>query len=370
MYAVHKDSFGVTEAVLAYHLHKELEHLKQALLDTQWYPKEFQGYVQDHTAWDVVIDPATAPLMEVHVRISLDGRLRSYHPDLLLHQVKQDIRIAVEIETTCSLQTLIQVSLYDAMSRYALRSTLAAVSSVSSYFVAVKPFVVAFKTPPHIAEVLFHDHIRLVDLLDATSEHFLAFPPKSPIGILQELITHENQTLLEVMATTEEYSSLNKIFIFQNLLLHGSDSMSSAIKELERKGKLNLETLEQEATKELPPKYIRYFTPEQLRGLTPEQLRGLTPEQLRGLRPEQLRGLTPEQLRGLTPEQLRGLRPEQLRGLTPEQLRGLTPEQQAVILQQLASDPEKLKKVIKQLPREAFRRIKEFMDKIEAELQE
>ncbi len=337
MYAVHKDSLGVTEAVLAYHLHKELAHLKQALLDTQWYPKEFHGYVQDHAAWDVVIDPATAPLMEVHVRISLDGRLRSYHPDLLLHQVTQDIRIAVEIETTCSLQTLIQVSLYDAMSRYALRSTLAAVSSVSSYFVAVKPFVVAFKTPPHIAEVLFHDHIRLIDLLDATSEHFLAFPPKSPIGILQELITHENQDLLEVMATTEEYSSLNKIFIFQNVLLHGSDVMSSAIKELERKGKLDLETLEQEATKELPPKYIRYFTPEQLRGLTPEQLRGLTPEQLRGL--------------------------------TPEQLRGLTPEQQAVILQQLSNDPEMLKKVIKQLPREAFRRIKEFMDQIEAEHQ-
>lgn len=50
MYAVHKDSLGVTEAVLAYHLHKELEHLKKALLDAQWYPKEFHDYLQDHTA--------------------------------------------------------------------------------------------------------------------------------------------------------------------------------------------------------------------------------------------------------------------------------------------------------------------------------
>ncbi len=183
-------------------------------------------------------------------------------------------------------------------------------------------------------------------------EHFLKFPKNSPIGLLQQLVQYEDLQLLYHVATASDLTALNKIFILQNLLVHGSEKMTHSIKELEHKGILDLKTLEKEAVHELPPEYMRYFTPEQLRGLTPEQLRGLSPEQLRGLTPEQLRGLSPEQLRGLTPEQLRGLTPKQLRGLTPKQLRGLTPKQLINLFTDLAEhDPETLRIIIKQIPK-------------------
>ena len=279
------DYFGTLEVVLTYHLHKALNHLKTALFEPRFYPDAFHSYLQPLDHWEVNIDPATSALLHVKVRLTLLGRQRTFKPDIILHNRHNDLLIPVEIETICSWQTVAQTLVYTGLSSYTALQRLPKTQLTSEMSAAVSSFVVFFRSPPEIAHTLHFYHIRLVTLLKPNTpyEHYLEFPQTTPIGLLQRLVQHEDMQLLKHVATTSDLTALNKIFILQNLLVHGSEKMSHSIKELEHKGLLDLKTLEKEATQELPPEYMRYFTPEQLRGLTPEQLRGLTPEQLTAL---------------------------------------------------------------------------------------
>ncbi len=346
------DYFGTLEAVLTYHLHQDLSLLKSTLLDSHFYPDAFHSYLQPLDHWEVNTDPTSTALLHFKVLLTLLGRQRTFKPDIILHNRRNGLLIPVEIETTCSWQTVAQTLVYTGLSSYTALQNLPKTQLTAEMSAAVSTFVVFLRSPPEIARTLHFHHIRLVTLLQATEEYgyYLAFPETTPIGLLQQLVQHEELQLLQYVATTSDLTPLNKIFILQNLLVHGSEKMSHSIKELEHKGLLDLKNLEKEATEELPPEYMRYFTPEQLRGLTPEQLRGLTPEQLRGLTPEQLRGLTPEQLRGLTPEQLRGLTPEQLASLFAE----------------LAEkDPETLKIILRQVPKKARQQLLQILTEVE-----
>ncbi len=341
------DEFGSTEPVLAFHLHQEQEVLKNCFLNKKWYPEEFHSYLEATDDWKIIIDPATAAIMQFYVRVSLHGRLRNFFPDLILYNQREGFIIAIEIETKCTWQSVAQSIIYGGLSAYAFIHLLPPARLNSVMLQAIAPFVIFMNAPPKISESFRSYYFKEVDLLNQTADNFLSFPEQSPIGILQILINQEDTELLYQAVTSSDLNALNKIFIVQNILVHGSDVMRHAVEELEHKGVLDIKELEKEAVPQLPPQYMRYFTPEQLRGLTPEQLRGLTPEQLRGLTPEQLRGLTPEQLRSLT----------------TEQLQGLTLKQRFFVIKQLLDDPEEFERLIKLFSDEELRKLQKLLKK-------
>ncbi len=264
--------FGTLEVVLTYHLHQDLTFLKSTLLSTHFYPKTFHSYLQSAEHWELITDPASAALLHVDIRLTLLERQRTFKPDIILHNRHNNLLIPVEIETTCSWQTVAQTIVYTGLSSYIALQRLPKAALATEMSAAVSSFVVFFRAPSEIARTLRFHHIRLVTLLKSAAEYdiYLAFPENTPIGLLQRLIYYEDTQLLLHVATTSELTALNKVFILQNLLVHGSEKMSHSIKELEHKGLLDLKTLEKEAVQELPPEYMRYFTPEQLTALFTE----------------------------------------------------------------------------------------------------
>ncbi len=332
------DGLGQSEAVLVYFLHREKDYLKHQLLNPRWYPVDFHSCLEHPEHWHLLTELETFPLMQLHVRVSLHGRLRSFKPDMALHERQRGIIIAIEVETTCSWDTVDQAHVYGALSTHVLVAVTRRSSLLPDHVIAVQPFVLYFRAPSDIEGIMDRLHFKLVDLLDGASHGFLEFPPETPLGCLQALLNHDDVEMLHEIAQRSDLDALNKLFIIQNAYVHGSDEMKAAVRELERKGLLDLESLEKEAARELPPRYMRYFTPEQLRGLTPEQLRGLTPEQLRGL--------------------------------TPEQLRGLTPEQQVVVLEQLARDSRVLREVLEKMPKSTRRKLISILQEIDEDANE
>jgi hypothetical protein len=254
----------------------------------------------------------------------MNNKERRFKPDLLFYHESSNVFLPVEFEVRCTVQTVVQSSLYKALAQY--NAWMHGYHSLKM-LKRITCFVLALDCPRAIRSSLQQHRIPLFLLLDNTSPHYLSFPPGCFLQQVQQLWLEFSYQTLTTLLEVATLSHLEKVFIIALLLEFGSPSMTAITKKVIKDRNIERSDLNVHATRELPPEYMSYFTSEQLQGLTPEQLQGLTPAQLKGLTPEQLQGLTPAQLQGLTPAQLKGLTPEQLQGLTPAQLQGLTPEQ-------------------------------------------
>ncbi len=224
--------------------------------------------------------------------------------------------------------------------------------------------------------------------MDAASATFVVFPDDSVMERLQALVNVDDVQGLYQIVINEELTTLNKIFIVQDVLKHRSDVMRTVVEELERKGLLDLGKLEKEAAKELPSQYMRFFTSEELEGLTSEQRAAIleqlasdrkafrevfwflsteTRHRLMALFQELETGDTVEYLERLEEEATRELSPRYMRFFTLEQLKGLTSEQRAVILEQLASDRKAFREVFGRLSTETRRRLLALFQELETD---
>lgn len=111
-------TFGTSEAVLTYLLVQEEEWLRTLLTQHSELAQKILSRNISEEDWVIHLEPLTKVSLRTKFGVIIREKERVVAPDLLLEAADHDLLIPVEVEVSCTTQTVVQTNLYSAMAMY------------------------------------------------------------------------------------------------------------------------------------------------------------------------------------------------------------------------------------------------------------